>query len=56
MLADHIRLFSDRPSVALSEARRFNPEVRPDWKAVNIKMVRDRTVLTVFGAMCPNSC
>ncbi|KAK0205005.1 hypothetical protein DFS33DRAFT_1324655 [Desarmillaria ectypa] len=35
-LAKHIRTCSERPSVAFSEARRFQPEVRPDWKAVNI--------------------
>jgi len=47
MLADHIRLFSDRPSVALSEARRFHPEVRPDWKAINVKMM-DETLWHKF--------
>lgn len=40
LLAEHIRLFSDRPSVALSEARRFQPEVRKDWMAVNKEKVR----------------
>ncbi|KAG7451394.1 DUF1768-domain-containing protein [Guyanagaster necrorhizus] len=35
-LAKHIRTCSERPSVAFSEARRFQPEVRTDWKAVNI--------------------
>ncbi|KAG5653228.1 hypothetical protein H0H81_001611 [Sphagnurus paluster] len=35
-LAEHIRTCSERPSVAFSEARRFQPEVRPDWKQVNI--------------------
>ncbi|KAK0236142.1 hypothetical protein EDD85DRAFT_631094 [Armillaria nabsnona] len=35
-LAKHIRTCSERPSVAFSEARRFQPEVRADWKAVNI--------------------
>lgn len=39
LLAEHIRLFSDRPSVAFGEARRFQPEVRPDWKDKNIEMV-----------------
>ncbi|KAF9533960.1 hypothetical protein CPB83DRAFT_756646 [Crepidotus variabilis] len=36
-LAEHIRTCSERPSVAFSEARRFQPEVRPDWKNVNIE-------------------
>jgi len=36
-LAEHIRTCSERPSVAFSEARRFDPEVRPDWKHVNIQ-------------------
>ncbi|KAK7458111.1 hypothetical protein VKT23_010019 [Stygiomarasmius scandens] len=36
-LAEHIRTCSERPSVAFSEARRFQPEVRPDWKDVNIE-------------------
>ncbi|KAG5642903.1 hypothetical protein DXG03_001910 [Asterophora parasitica] len=36
-LADHIRTCSERPSAAFSEARRFQPEVRPDWKHVNIE-------------------
>ncbi|KAG6865433.1 hypothetical protein C0991_002594 [Blastosporella zonata] len=35
-LAEHIRTCSERPSVAFSEARRFQPEVRRDWKDVNI--------------------
>ncbi|KAI5120713.1 hypothetical protein M0805_007674 [Coniferiporia weirii] len=39
LLAEHIRLFSDRPSSALSEARRFQPEVRRDWKDVNVDMM-----------------
>ena len=38
-LAEHIRTCSERPSVAFSEARRFQPEVRSDWKKVNIEMV-----------------
>jgi diaminohydroxyphosphoribosylaminopyrimidine deaminase/5-amino-6-(5-phosphoribosylamino)uracil reductase len=38
-LAEHIRTCSERPSVAFSEARRFQPEVRSDWKDVNIQMV-----------------
>ncbi|KAK6996539.1 DUF1768 domain-containing protein [Favolaschia claudopus] len=38
-LAEHIRTCSERPSVAFSEARRFQPEVRADWKDVNIQMM-----------------
>jgi diaminohydroxyphosphoribosylaminopyrimidine deaminase/5-amino-6-(5-phosphoribosylamino)uracil reductase len=38
-LAEHIRTCSERPSVAFSEARRFQPEVRSDWKKVNIEMM-----------------
>ncbi|RDB29280.1 hypothetical protein Hypma_014877 [Hypsizygus marmoreus] len=36
-LAEHIRTCSERPSVAFSEARRFQPEVRHDWKHVNVE-------------------
>ncbi|KAJ7614088.1 hypothetical protein FB45DRAFT_874242 [Roridomyces roridus] len=38
-IAEHIRTCSERPSAALSEARRFQPEVRSDWKDVNIQMM-----------------
>ena len=38
-LAEHIRTCSERPSVAFSQARRFQPEVRPDWTKVNIEKV-----------------
>jgi predicted NAD-dependent protein-ADP-ribosyltransferase YbiA (DUF1768 family) len=38
-LAEHIRTCDPRPSKAFSEARRFQPEVRADWKEVNVKMV-----------------
>ncbi|KAJ2917349.1 hypothetical protein MD484_g3081, partial [Candolleomyces efflorescens] len=40
-LAEHIRTCSERPSVAFSEARRFQPEVRPDWMQVNIPMMEE---------------
>lgn len=40
LLAEHIRTCDSRPSVAFSEARRFQPEVRQDWKYYNIKAVR----------------
>lgn len=38
-MAEHIRTCSDRPSMAFSEARRFQPEVRNDWKEINIQAV-----------------
>lgn len=40
-LAEHIRTCSERPSVAFSEARRFQPEVRRDWKQVNIEKMEE---------------
>ncbi|KAH9481194.1 N-glycosidase YbiA [Psilocybe cubensis] len=46
-LAEHIRTCSERPSVAFSEARRFQPEVRPDWKQVNIEKM-DETLFYKF--------
>ncbi|KAI0790016.1 hypothetical protein C8Q75DRAFT_793093 [Abortiporus biennis] len=36
-LAEHIRTCSEHPSVAFAEARRFQPEVRRDWMAVNVE-------------------
>ncbi|CCM06414.1 uncharacterized protein FIBRA_08675 [Fibroporia radiculosa] len=41
LLAEHIRTCSDRPSVAFSEARRFNNEVRSDWIQVNIQKMEE---------------
>ncbi|KAF9479966.1 hypothetical protein BDN70DRAFT_806074 [Pholiota conissans] len=46
-LAEHIRTCSERPSVAFSEARRFQPEVRSDWKQVNIEKM-DETLFHKF--------
>ncbi|KAF8626119.1 hypothetical protein AX17_006614 [Amanita inopinata Kibby_2008] len=40
-LAEHIRTCSERPSVAFSEARRFQPEVRPDWLKINIQKMEE---------------
>ncbi|KAM6490595.1 hypothetical protein JOM56_013938 [Amanita muscaria] len=40
-LAEHIRTCSERPSVAFSEARRFQPEVRPDWLQININKMEE---------------
>jgi len=36
-LAQHIRTCSDQPRMAFDEARRFQPEVRPDWNEVSIE-------------------
>lgn len=46
-LAEHIRTCSERPSVAFSEARRFQPEARRDWLQVNIEMM-DRAIFHKF--------
>ncbi|KZT01541.1 DUF1768-domain-containing protein [Laetiporus sulphureus 93-53] len=40
-LAEHIRTCSDLPSVAFSEARRFQPQVRSDWIDVNIAKMEE---------------
>ncbi|KAK2460259.1 hypothetical protein APHAL10511_007648 [Amanita phalloides] len=40
-LAEHIRTCSERPSVAFSEARRFQPEVRPNWLDINIQKMEE---------------
>ena len=50
-LAEHIRTCSERPSVALSEARRFQREVRADWKKVNIKMVCFAVLYSLDGLL-----
>jgi len=47
-LAEHIRTCSQWPSVAFQEARRFQPEVRHDWKQVNIEMM-ERTLRHKFN-------
>ncbi|KAH9942727.1 hypothetical protein B0H21DRAFT_696088 [Amylocystis lapponica] len=46
-LAEHIRTCSQSPSVAFSEARRFQPEVRADWREVNIAKM-DKTLWYKF--------
>lgn len=46
-LAEHIRLYCPRPNDALSEARRFQPEVRRDWMQVNVEKM-DETLLHKF--------
>jgi len=46
-LAEHIRTCSERPSVAFSQARRFQPEVRLDWMKVNIQKM-DETLWHKF--------
>ncbi|PFH48379.1 hypothetical protein AMATHDRAFT_76771 [Amanita thiersii Skay4041] len=40
-LAEHIRTCSERPSVAFSEARRFQPEIRSDWLKINIQKMEE---------------
>ncbi|KAJ4498804.1 hypothetical protein C8R41DRAFT_816494 [Lentinula lateritia] len=37
LIAEHIRTCGERPSIAFSEARRFQSEVRPDWKKINVE-------------------
>ncbi|KAJ3732656.1 hypothetical protein DFJ43DRAFT_1154051 [Lentinula guzmanii] len=37
LIAEHIRTCSERPSIAFSEARKFQSEVRPDWKKINVE-------------------
>lgn len=44
LLAEHIRTCDDRPSMAFSEARRFQPEIRQDWGSYNIEAME----LTIF--------
>ncbi|TFK69961.1 DUF1768-domain-containing protein [Pluteus cervinus] len=44
-LAEHIRTCSERPSVAFAEARRFSPEVRPDWKDLNLQKMEETLYL-----------
>jgi len=46
-LAEHIRTYSEWPSDAFKEARRFQPEVRSDWKRVNIEKM-DETLWHKF--------
>jgi len=46
-LAEHIRLYCPRPNDALSEARRFQPEVHPDWKKMNVQKM-DETLWYKF--------
>jgi len=46
-LAEHIRLYCPLPADALSEARRFQPEVRPDWMQVNVQKM-DETLWHKF--------
>jgi len=36
-LAEHIRTCSDKPSVAFSEAQKYQHEVRPDWKQIKLE-------------------
>jgi len=36
-IAEHIRTYSDKPSIAFSEARQHQNEVRSDWNQVKIQ-------------------
>jgi len=47
-LAEHIRLCCPGPTDALSESRRFRPEVRPDWMKVNVDKM-DETLWYKFN-------
>lgn len=38
-IAEHIRTYSDKPSVAFSEARQYQDEVRSDWNQMKIEKV-----------------
>jgi hypothetical protein len=38
-IAEHIRTYSDKPSVAFSESRQYQGDVRPDWHQVKIEKV-----------------
>ncbi|KAG9054440.1 hypothetical protein FS842_005127 [Serendipita sp. 407] len=40
-LAEHIRTLSDNPRDAFNEARRFQPEWRPDWHSVKIQKMEE---------------
>ncbi|KLO05181.1 DUF1768-domain-containing protein [Schizopora paradoxa] len=40
-IAEHIRTYSSRPSVAFSEAKRYQSEVRPDWLIINIEKMKE---------------
>ncbi|KAF9061125.1 DUF1768-domain-containing protein [Rhodocollybia butyracea] len=46
-IAEHIRTCGERPSAAFSEARRFQAEVRPDWKKINVEKM-DETIYHKF--------
>ncbi|KIK57331.1 hypothetical protein GYMLUDRAFT_172805 [Collybiopsis luxurians FD-317 M1] len=46
-VAEHIRTCSQRPSVAFSEARRFQASVRADWKNINVEKM-DETLYHKF--------
>ncbi|KAG8910628.1 hypothetical protein FRC01_006226 [Tulasnella sp. 417] len=38
-LAEHIRTAGERPGIPFMEARRFEPEVRSDWRSVNLEVM-----------------
>lgn len=52
-LAEHIRsACGDRSTVAFSEARRFAPEVRSDWRQISIEVVRRGRFELYKGSWC----
>jgi predicted NAD-dependent protein-ADP-ribosyltransferase YbiA (DUF1768 family) len=51
-LAEHIRTCSEKPGDAFSEARRFTPEVRVDWKDVRISKVCSSIPLRYWYLIC----
>ncbi|KAJ7614087.1 hypothetical protein FB45DRAFT_937912 [Roridomyces roridus] len=38
-IAEHIRTCSHRATVALAQARRYQSDVRPDWKNINVEVM-----------------
>jgi ribA/ribD-fused uncharacterized protein len=46
-IAEYIRTCGPRPSVAFSEARRYQASVRPDWKSINVEKM-DETIYHKF--------
>jgi hypothetical protein len=54
-LAEHIRTCDARPSKAFSEARRYQAEVRPDWKYTNIGAVCVASSFWTLAAVIPTT-
>ncbi|KAG8990894.1 hypothetical protein FRB93_002966 [Tulasnella sp. JGI-2019a] len=47
LLAEHIRTAGKQPRMAFTEARRFSPETREDWREVSISMM-EQVILHKF--------